>query len=180
MTVPPMNTDRFWEIVGKVRGWEKNPDHHLTALKDELMKLSLDDIAGFQSAFAERMRDSYTWGLWAAAYVIHGGASDDGFQYFRTWLIFKGRDAFETAQRDPDSLADRDLVPGPEGLWEFEELAYAANEVWKAKGGKGDVRDMAAPVDFLGEPKGTRWNDGELSETLPKLFKRFGANPLPH
>ncbi|WP_217498085.1 MULTISPECIES: DUF4240 domain-containing protein [Sphingomonas] len=34
---------------------------------------------------------SYRWDLWRAAKVAKGGVSDDGFEYFRTWLISRGR-----------------------------------------------------------------------------------------
>jgi hypothetical protein len=38
---------------------------------------------------------SYRTVLWAAACLINGGYSDDGFEYFRGWLIVQGRDVFE-------------------------------------------------------------------------------------
>ena len=37
------------------------------------------------------MDDSYRWDLWGAAYLANGGCSDDGFDYFRGWLIGQGR-----------------------------------------------------------------------------------------
>jgi Protein of unknown function (DUF4240) len=36
------------------------------------------------------MADSYRDPLWAAAYLVNGGCSDDGFEYFRGWLIMHG------------------------------------------------------------------------------------------
>ena len=33
--------------------------------------------------------------LWDAAYLINGGCSDDGFDYFRGWLVDQGRETFE-------------------------------------------------------------------------------------
>ncbi|MFL6076856.1 MAG: DUF4240 domain-containing protein [Mycobacteriales bacterium] len=37
------------------------------------------------------MAESYQGDLWGAAYLINGGASDDGFDYFRGWLIARTR-----------------------------------------------------------------------------------------
>jgi hypothetical protein len=52
------------------------------------------------------MAASYRAPLWAAAYLVNGGCSDDGFDYFRGWLLTQGRAAFERAVDDPDTLAD--------------------------------------------------------------------------
>jgi hypothetical protein len=40
------------------------------------------------------MADSYQGDLRAAAYLINGGASDDGFEYFRGRLITQGREVY--------------------------------------------------------------------------------------
>ena len=52
------------------------------------------------------MADSYRSSLWAAVYVINGGCSHDGFDYFRGWLMLQGRETFGQAVADPGSLAD--------------------------------------------------------------------------
>ena len=54
---------------------------------------------------------SYREDLWGAAYLINGGASDDGFEYFRGWLMTQGRAVFARAVADPDSLAELPAVP---------------------------------------------------------------------
>jgi hypothetical protein len=56
------------------------------------------------------MAHSYTNPLWAAAYLINGGCSDDGFEYFRGWLIAQGREVFERVVADPDALAELPIV----------------------------------------------------------------------
>jgi hypothetical protein len=33
--------------------------------------------------------------MWVAAYLMNGGCSDDGFDYFRGWLIAQGRTTLE-------------------------------------------------------------------------------------
>jgi hypothetical protein len=48
---------------------------------------------------------------------MNGGCSDDGFEYFRAWLLAQGRDTFEKALEDPDTLA---ALEDPEG--ELEEF----------------------------------------------------------
>jgi len=64
------------------------------------------EIVDAQRVLSALMADSYRSSLWAAAYVINGGCSDDGFDYFRAWLMLQGRETFGQAVADPDSLAD--------------------------------------------------------------------------
>jgi hypothetical protein len=42
--------------------------------------------------------------------LINGGMSDDGFTDFRYWLISRGRDVYERALADPDSLTCPRLI----------------------------------------------------------------------
>jgi hypothetical protein len=114
--------------------------------------------------------------------VIHGGCSDDGFEYFRRWLVSRGRDVYEAALADPDSLAQQEVRPGPSNVWEFEEIYYVAGEVFKEKGGQGDVRDYSEPeAGMTGHgPSDEAFAEDEqhLARRYPKLWQRFGAEPL--
>ncbi|WP_257233953.1 DUF4240 domain-containing protein [Streptomyces sp. JV178] len=53
---------------------------------------------------------SYRAPLWAAAFTINGGCSDDGFDYVRGWLVLQGHEVFERAVADPDSLARSPVI----------------------------------------------------------------------
>lgn len=180
----PMPDARFWSIIDGVAHTGKTPDDRLEALEAALKPLSLDDIVSFEMTFRRLLNDAYTWDLWGAAYVIHGGCSDDGFEYFRRWLVSRGRKAYEAALADPDSLADLELErTGPEGYWQFEEFYYVTGKVFRGKGGDGDPRDRAAPEAGLGGPgpSGKEFSDDEdhLKKRYPKLWRRFGDAPLP-
>ena len=180
----PMPDATFWDIIDGVARVTGEPDDRLDALEKALNTLSLDDIISFEMTFRRLLNDAYTWDLWGAAYVIHGGCSDDGFEYFRRWLVSRGRKAYEAALANPDSLADLALEPtGPEGYWEFEEFYYVSVKVFKEKGGDGDPRDHAALEAGLGGPgpAGKEFTDDDehLKKRYPKLWKRFGEAPLP-
>jgi hypothetical protein len=120
---------------------------------------------------------SYTWDLWGAAYVINGGCSDDGFDYFRDWLISKGRRVYAEALRSPETLADAvddaDLDLG----CELEELRYVPARAWALRTGK-DEEDFpqSAQAPQPAEPAGSPWSeDGdELARRFPKLAAKFG------
>src|SRR5262245_39326466 len=104
-----MTLDQFWNIVEKVhRGSRGDMDKKCELLEAELRRLSLDEVCSFHRHFDECQDRAYTWELWAAAYIIGGGCSDDSFSDFRATLISMGRETFERALADPHSLADMD------------------------------------------------------------------------
>jgi hypothetical protein len=150
-------------------------------MRAALEKLPIDQIEAYEAAFEEQMMRSYSWDLWGAAYVVHGGASDDGFEYFRCWLISKGRGVFERVMADPDSLADI-IAPNAEGVLEFEDFAYVARRVWAEKTGRpSNEMPNAGNMIYPGrEPSGTNFEEdaAHLAKRYPKLWRRFGTNPL--
>ena len=182
MTAAAMPADRFWQIIERAARFDGNPGAHVETLRLLLRELSAEEVVSFEVAFRRYLNDAYKWDLWGAAYVVHGGCSDDGFEYFRRWLVSRGRNVYEAALADPDSLAHLDVRPGPNDVWEFEEIYYVAVDVFEEKGGEGDVRDYSEPEAGLGgpDPSGDPFEDNEehLARRYPNLWRRFGAAPL--
>ena len=172
----PLTNKNFWDLIDHSAALEANPDAQLADLRASLNRLSASQIADFERMFDQTMRQSYSWDLWGAAYLANGGASDDGFEYFRCWLISKGRTVFHKVVANPDSLADL-LGSGRGGDFEFEEYAYVARQAWMAKTGR-DWNDMPviANMAYDNRPSGTAFseNPAELANRYPKLWKRFG------
>jgi hypothetical protein len=180
MTSKDMSDDAFWAIIAKTTPYEADTERQSKALHDSLSILSPDEIAGFELAFQRQQRRAYTWDLWGAAYVINGGASDDGFEYFERWLISKGRRVFETAVADPDALGTM-LASDAGGNCEYEEFAYIASTVWKEKTGIDPWQAKAPVFPYTGappaaEPSGMPFKEDPdyLAKKYPKLWARFG------
>jgi len=176
--VTPMSDDRFWTIMDRTATLERRPDAQSRALHQELASLSAEDVAAFDAAFERQMQRAYSWRLWGAAYIANGGCSDDGFVYFRLWLISKGRRVFDAVLQDPDALADFHPTPGPDGVYEFEAFGYVAREVLAQKGvGEGAGLPDGDPGDP--SPAGEPFQDAPawLAAHYPKLWKRFGTHP---
>jgi Protein of unknown function (DUF4240) len=182
MTASEMPADRFWGIIERAAQSDGDPAAHIDALRAELRGLTAEEIKSFEIAFRRYLNKAYTWNLWGAAHVIHGGCSDDGFEYFRRWLVSRGRDVYEPALVNPDSLAQLEVPPGPDGTWEFEEIYYVAKRIFEEKGGKGDVRDYSEREAGLGGagPSGEPFEEDaeHLAQRYPNLWQRFGAEPL--
>ena len=107
-----MDESRFWALIDESRAattpaLSNQPD----ILQQKLEKLSPEEIKCFDALFRQLWHDAYRDSLWAAAYIIEGGCSDDGFMDFRAGLISLGRDAYYAALQNPETLASQP-VPG--------------------------------------------------------------------
>ena len=87
---------------------EGKPFHEV--LTDLLAARTEQEILDYQDKFDEAHQALYRWDVWAAAYLIRGGCSDDSFMYFRAELIAQGRDWYQKAADSPDSLAGHPAV----------------------------------------------------------------------
>ncbi|WP_327713545.1 DUF4240 domain-containing protein [Streptomyces sp. NBC_00464] len=172
-----MDETEFWEIVDSTReAADGDPEDHADLLVERLVQLDPDSVLDFARHFEARYNRAYRWDLWAAASVLLGGASDDAFDYFRCWLIGQGREVFEGAVHDPDSLAELldDFDEELDG--DAEELGYAPDEAYEQLTGVV-APDLGLPPQAP-EPEGTPFgfeDDAALAARLPALWQRFGA-----
>lgn len=172
-----MNLEKndFWQLIDASRlAADNDPEAQLDTLGDLLAALEADQIVAFDRLLVEQVNRAYHWDLWAAAYIIGGGCSDDGFMDFTTWLIGKGEAVFEAALRDADSLAD--VVDDElDGECQVEGLSYLPCQAWEEKSGRpGDdfPRHLYA---FQEGPQGESWDEDAVHARLPRLAARFGG-----
>ena len=180
-----MNKQQFWALIDEAKkqtgGWEEMAE----PLIDSLAGLDVSDIMKWEQIFREYQNLSCKKKLWAAAYVINGGCSDDGFDYFRAWLIAQGKEVFMAALEDPETLANDDTCEG-----EFEELLGVAYEAYFKKLNTDDDYDrfdeemakhplseidkaeIAAEIKYA-DDMDKNWEDDDLREWLPKLCEAF-------
>jgi hypothetical protein len=167
-----MDEAQFWKIIDKTcRSTPHQPEEWNERLQAELEKLEPDEIVAWDQIFNRLTARAYTVDLWGAAYLINGGASEDGFYYFRCWLIGMGREVYEAAVADPDILAD--VVA--KDIDAEAEIYAAACEAWLTVTGQPDIDKYPAckePVELQGE----RWDfddDEEVRRRLPRLAARY-------
>lgn len=131
-----MSVDGFWNVVAQAReaaGDRADAEEVAEQVLRLLCGLPPAEIAELAQPLWDLRSWSYRQDLWRAAYLINGGCSDDGFEYFRGWLLTQGRETFDRAVVDPDSLADlpavRHIAAGDGGDLECESM-YGV--VWDA------------------------------------------------
>ncbi|MER6101986.1 DUF4240 domain-containing protein [Streptomyces sp. NPDC001832] len=108
-----MNTTDFWNLIDDARAQVNAPADAEAVVERASALLAArprDEIVAAQQLLWDLMAASYRAPLWAAAYTINGGCSDDGFDYFRGWLIAQGREVFERVVADPDTLAELPVI----------------------------------------------------------------------
>ncbi|MFP2913081.1 DUF4240 domain-containing protein [Pyxidicoccus sp. 3LFB2] len=167
-----MNEQRFWQLIDASRAAAggardmASAQEQAESLEELLTREPPADLLDFERMFSELMARSYDWNLWGAAYVLNGGCSDDGFDYFRAWLIGQGKKVFEAVLADPDSLGDYvdDEV-------EAEDLLYVAGRAYEEQ--TGDELPSVT-VDLPDEPRGEEWEEEDLPERFPRLSAKFG------
>jgi hypothetical protein len=170
-----MKHDVFWAMIEAARKAGKNDQEAMCeALAEALGELEAKEIAGFDTVLRELRNAAYRWDLWGAAYLMAGGCSDDGFEYFRNWLIATGKKTYEAALADPDSLASVPMGLSDDGICEFESLWYVAPDVYEQVAGKAIPRNVKQPK----EPAGAEFDfedEGEMRRRYPKLARKFVA-----
>lgn len=163
-----MDEPVFWALVEKAKtaaGADIN--QRPTALERLLQPLPLQALQGFQQRYEQLLLEANRWDLWGAAHIMNGGASDDGFKYFRDWLISEGEPLFKRALAAPDSLAS---VPRRE-YFELERFGYAASKAFKNSGGGELDRDFQVE---LARPQGKEWKESDLPRLFPLLASKYG------
>jgi hypothetical protein len=170
-----MDETEFWQLVDTTRETaEGDPEEQADLLVERLVQLDPDSVLDFARHFESRYNRAYRWDLWGAAWVLLDGASDDAFDFFRCWLIGQGRDVFEGAMHDPDTLAEllEDFDEEIDG--DGEELGYAADEAYEQL--TGAVAPALGIPAAPAEPEGTPLefeNESVIAERYPKLWERF-------
>ncbi len=126
-----MTLKLFWQIIENARNEADTCEDLYDALVKAVSELELIDILMWEEIFYEYQVLSYKSKLWAAAYIINDGCSDDGFDYFRPALMIQGKEVFLKALKNPDSLAKLDIER--DELVEFEEMLSVGYEAFIKK-----------------------------------------------
>lgn len=87
-----MTEPEFWHIIDRARQSCAVATELPQRLIDILTEQSVDQIIDYDLKFGARLIEAYDDRLWAAAYAINDGCSDDSFADFCGWLISLGKE----------------------------------------------------------------------------------------
>lgn len=183
-----MDKNVFWKLIEDARDAAEDSGNVAEHVVKSLLRYSPEQIIHWHCILNCYQELSYKNKLWAAAYVINGGCSDDGFDYFRGWLIAAGRETFVRALEDPDSLADAEvqfdtaenedmLSAGPTaylrqvGLDEADYDAFAEACDRHALT-DAEITEIEAGIHFAADINAI-WEESSLETVVPRLTARF-------
>jgi hypothetical protein len=143
----------------------------LNAVRKHLAVASRAEAKTFGMSMGTALAEARSWKIWSAAYIMNGGCSEDGFLYFRLWLLAQGRRVYSKALLDPESLASATLRFGKPGDFEFEELLEVVDDTI----GEFDlaVNELCDEMDALPKGVAPAFRAESLSRLYPSLWAKF-------
>jgi hypothetical protein len=155
----------FWDLIQESRSASQDQFESLEKLKDKLESFHPTEIRKFQKILLTKFEELNSWDLWALAYIVRRGCGDDGFDYFKAWVISKGESAFQSIL----TLNLKKIAPLFDEDPQLEDLLYLAEEVYENKTG-----DIMKPVSVRNQKmKGLEWSEENLETRYPELSKLF-------
>ncbi len=163
-----MTEDLFWKLIEAARKKGGTPDEQAAALTESLAGFKASQIKVFEKLLFEALARSCHFDLWALAFLVQDGCSDDAFEAFRAWLVLQGRQAFDLALTVPSRFLKEHSVASngaAEALLEVPAIAYE----WRS--GKALKPAKRRPADIQGEA----WEEEDLPARYPELVAQLQA-----
>ncbi len=174
----------FWQIMEQRRTWkllDPTRTHFCSGPGTEdvfiqnLATFSVDELLSFATYWNHHWSRTVRDDLWAAAYLIDGGCSDDAFyNYVRPGVILLGENLFEAVIKDPDQTlaglpnAGQELIQG--------EFCHVVQLAFEEKTGQDldwgelpQIRPINDPPD-----RAVNWKEEDLPRLFPKLWAIYG------
>jgi hypothetical protein len=186
-----MDENKFWKIFEVVKeetnGSEEGFGYSFCGWMTPLTTKDLSAFIDYLYLFRKHAR---TTDLWKAANIIIDDCSDDNFNNFLSWFLFMGREAYEKALDNPDSLVDF-VYKGYKREFcvldfivedEYEEKTGEKISLGKMKAvGKYDSEEKPDNVDVADvDPlSNSELEDSELQSKFPALWAKFKEEPEP-
>ncbi|MFD0886896.1 DUF4240 domain-containing protein [Streptosporangium algeriense] len=181
-----MDQDDFWATIERARDLD-GPLHE--ALETILAGMPAEAVVDYRQHYDEHKAALHRWDVWAAAYLIGGGCSDDSFMDFRAGVIAQGRECYRIALTDPDRLADLPLVQASASAGDdgedifYEDFTYAPSHAYKRVTGEDGLfaaqrERYPRPPEEVDMGEDFDFDDpAEMHRRLPRLAALFLDTP---
>ena len=139
-----MLREAFWDIIEAAKeDSQGNILVQVDLIKEQVVELSPDEICSFSRMFHSLYYQSYGMPLWDEVRRLAGSCSDDGFDYFRAWLIAQGEKVFSLVVAQPRKYLGEffDLA-----VHECEPLLYVADQAYQQKTGREMPKTFLCPT----------------------------------
>ncbi|KOV71645.1 MULTISPECIES: DUF4240 domain-containing protein [unclassified Streptomyces] len=182
-----MDTDAFWRVIDAARDSDEPLNVAVAAL---LSGRTAEEVLAFEYRFARLRSDVHRWDVWAAAYLIGGGCSDDRFSDFTAGLVALGREWYERAATCPDALAEHPTVRAAAAAGDqdavfaeefnfvssraYERLTDDEDDFWEAWEAYSDARATTDEASSEGMGESFDFDDAlQMRRRLPQLAELY-------
>lgn len=159
---------KFWSIIQRARSESGDAVEQFNEhIVDQLQDFKAAEIKRFQNTLDDKLEALNHWSLWALAHISQGGCSDDGFLYFRSWLISRGEEAYDQAVTDVRSLLPQVSI---DGIAENEGLLFAAFEAYDIRSGG---KELVLRERKEKPPYGEEWDETDVHNKYPEISNYY-------
>ncbi|MDR1912388.1 MAG: DUF4240 domain-containing protein [Helicobacteraceae bacterium] len=175
----------FWTTIDKANKWKKarwreyNIEEHIENIVEILSKKSKKALIAFERRLRINLHKLYTAQIAELNMILECGfkkegeriifdsrLSDDGFIYFRCWLLLKGKEFFDEISKNINAFLSEKYNFFIDDVW-AESLLYASDEAYSQNNENPDqsvIKDVVFDM-----PDVTHYDSSE---------KRFDREPL--
>jgi hypothetical protein len=185
--IPLLPDSEFWAIIELSKNVQESDfdsfdqgEAFIENITQSLTSWDDDDIIRFELALEAKAMclDHYQiLHLYKILDIAFGGMSDDGFHYFKHWIIYMGENFFNTALQNIDQLkfTHRSFVAP-----DFETLLDVASQAWEIKHGEVDSffqildsKRSHETIPLSQDLKGIAVKRKDYKKHYPNLMKQF-------
>jgi hypothetical protein len=167
-----MDADTFWSYIDDARHLaDGDVEDQADLLEARLALLDADEILAFARLWRLADQRAYSWGMWAAAHILNGGCDDECFEYFRWYVIGLGREVYDRAVGDPDSLVFLSTLSTYQFAYDAAGLGHAAADAYESVT-DADMPDVAPRMPEV--PAGEAWDEEEPHHVVPQIADAVG------
>jgi hypothetical protein len=156
----------FWNLIDTSRDLTNSKFDFLEMLRKKLETFNPNEIRKFNKILLTKFNELNSWDNWALAYIVRRGCGDDEFDYFKSWVVSKGQDAFNTIKNFQTEKFETLLnFEDPQ----FEEFLYMPSDTYEAK-----TNDLMKPINIKTQKLiGKEWKENNLVNQYSNLCKMF-------
>lgn len=99
-----MKLARFWNLVSTAVPNSNLVQKEVRIDKEKFSKIDDKDLIAFRNTFVKLLEQARTHELADVGLLLSGSMTDDGLELFNEWVITLGRERFDAAMKNPDSL----------------------------------------------------------------------------
>lgn len=161
----------FWQIIKDAKVNSPDKTDISLALESILNTLAADDVHDFDKELSDKISELYSEDILRVASLLKGPLTDDGFHYFRLYLILQGEETYTLSLEKPEDagLKVQKFYMFSFIKYEVAEFTHIPSAVYKNKTGK----DIKYNLSNFEKVKLEAWQDQDtdLKSRFPKLYK---------